>query len=162
MRSEHPDEQCSHTESVERRSNGRARKRYDAPVSAPTGQICTVLPEKYDWNGTSSLVPICCSAPRSSRSMNGSPAICSENRVQRWHSTQRSRSSSTFDEIAIGFGKVRFFSRNRLSAPLSQIGQSSGWLISSSSMTPCCALSATADVYCVAIFMPGITVVVHA
>ena len=28
------------------RSNGRARNRYGAPVSAPTGQICTVLPEK--------------------------------------------------------------------------------------------------------------------
>jgi hypothetical protein len=28
--------------------------------------------------------------------MNGSPAICSENRVQRWQSTQRSRSSSTW------------------------------------------------------------------
>ena len=45
-RSEQPDAQCSHTESVERRSNGRARNRYDALVSAPTGQICTVLPEK--------------------------------------------------------------------------------------------------------------------
>ena len=31
---------------VETRSNGRARNRYWAPVSAPTGQICTVLPEK--------------------------------------------------------------------------------------------------------------------
>ena len=28
------------------RSNGRARNRYLALVSAPTGQICTVLPEK--------------------------------------------------------------------------------------------------------------------
>ena len=36
---------------VETRSNGRERKRYAAPVSAPTGQIWTVLPEKYDWNG---------------------------------------------------------------------------------------------------------------
>ena len=92
--------------------------------------------------------------------MNGSPAICSEKRVQRWHSTQRSRSSSTSEEIAIGLAKVRFVSRKRDSArplliawfcsghspPLSQIGQSSGWLISSSSMTPCCALSATGEV----------------
>ena len=107
--------------------------------------------------------------------MNGSPAICSENRVQRWHSTQRSRSSSTLDEIAIGFGNVRFFSTKRDSArplliawfcsghspPLSQTGQSSGWLISSSSMTPCCALSATAEVSWVLMTMPGMTVVVH-
>ena len=30
------------------RSHGRALKRYGVAVSAPTGQICTVLPEKYD------------------------------------------------------------------------------------------------------------------
>lgn len=41
-----PDAQCSQTLGVETRSNGRDRKRYAAPVSAPTGQICTVLPEK--------------------------------------------------------------------------------------------------------------------
>ena len=38
--------------------------------------------------------------------MNGSPAICSENRVQRGQSTHRSRSSSTLAEMLIGFGKV--------------------------------------------------------
>jgi hypothetical protein len=37
--------------------------------------------------------------------MNGSPAISSENRVQRWQSTQRSRSSSTWVEIGSGFSK---------------------------------------------------------
>ena len=107
--------------------------------------------------------------------MNGSPAICSEKRVQRWQSTQRSRSSSTFELIAIGFGNVRLVSWKRESArplliawfcsghspPLSQIGQSSGWLISSSSMTPCWALSATGEVSWVLITMPGITVVVQ-
>ena len=41
-----PAAQCSQTLLVETRSNGRARNRYAAPVSAPTGQICTVLPEK--------------------------------------------------------------------------------------------------------------------
>ena len=92
--------------------------------------------------------------------MNGSPAICSEKRVQRAHSTQRSRSSSTCAEMLIGLGKVRFtppdtanrdsprpldmawFCRGH-SPPLSQTGQSSGWLISRNSMIPCCALSAT-------------------
>ncbi len=107
--------------------------------------------------------------------MNGSPAICSEKRVQRWHNTQRSRSSSTLDEIAMGLGKVRLTSRKRESArplliawfcsghspPLSQIGQSSGWLMSSSSITPCCALSAITEVSWVCTTMPGITVVVH-
>src|SRR4051812_49880205 len=43
-----PDAQCSHTLGVETRSNGRARKRYCAPVRAPTGQICTVLPERSE------------------------------------------------------------------------------------------------------------------
>jgi hypothetical protein len=45
-RCEQPDEQCSHTPDVETRSNGRDRKRYAALVSAPTGQIWMVLPEK--------------------------------------------------------------------------------------------------------------------
>ena len=39
--------------------------------------------------------------------MNGSPGISSANRVQRWQTMQRSRSSRTCGEIAIGFGKVR-------------------------------------------------------
>ena len=52
-------------------------------------------------------MPTCCSAPRSISSMNGSPAICSEKRVQRAQSTQRSRSSSTWAEMLIGLGKVR-------------------------------------------------------
>ena len=42
--------------------------------------------------------------------MNGSPAIWSEKRVQRAHSTQRSRSSSTWVEMLIGLGKVRLTS----------------------------------------------------
>ncbi len=107
--------------------------------------------------------------------MNGSPAIWSENRVQRWHSTQRSRSSSTCVDTGIGLGNVRFFSTNRESArpcasawfcsghspPLSQIGQSSGWLMSSSSITPCWALSATGEVRCVLTTMPSATVMVQ-
>ena len=39
VRMSQPDAQCSHADGVETKSNGRARKRYDAPVSAPTGQI---------------------------------------------------------------------------------------------------------------------------
>jgi hypothetical protein len=42
----HPEAQCSQTLGSLRRSNGRARNRYCALVSAPTGQICVVLPEK--------------------------------------------------------------------------------------------------------------------
>ena len=107
--------------------------------------------------------------------MNGSPAICSENRVHRAHSTQRSRSSSTSDEMLIGLGKVRLTSSNRVSTlpldiawfcsghspPLSHTGQSSGWLISRSSITPCCALSADSDVCWVRTTMSGVHVVVH-
>ncbi len=45
-RSAHPLAQCSHEDGVDVRSNGRARNRYLVDVSAPTGQICTVFPEK--------------------------------------------------------------------------------------------------------------------
>ena len=103
--------------------------------------------------------------------MNGSPAISSLNRVQRWQSTQRSRSSSTWVLIRIGLAKVRLVSVNRLlawplaiawfcsghSPPLSQTGQSSGWLISSSSITPRCAFSATGEVIWVRTTMPAPT-----
>ena len=54
VRIEQPEAQCSQTLGVDMRSNGRDRNRYAAPVSAPTGQIWTVLPEKYDSNGWSS------------------------------------------------------------------------------------------------------------
>ena len=100
--------------------------------------------------------------------MNGSPAICAANRVQRAHEMQRSRSSSTCVDSGIGLGNVRFGPSKRVSPrpldiawfcsghspPLSQMGQSSGWLMSSISMTPCCALSATAEVSWVRTTMP--------
>ena len=41
-----PQASCSATDGVETRSNGRDRNRYAALVSAPTGQIWMVLPEK--------------------------------------------------------------------------------------------------------------------
>ncbi len=41
-----PTEQVWQVDSVVTRSHGRARKRYELAVSAPTGQICTVLPLK--------------------------------------------------------------------------------------------------------------------
>ena len=93
---------------LETRSNGRARNRYAVPVSAPTGQICTVLPEKYESNGSPGAMPTCCRRPRSSSSMNGSPAIWLENRVHRAHSTQRSRSSSTCADRLDRFGEGAF------------------------------------------------------
>ncbi len=179
MRCAQPAEQCSHTLGVETRSNGRARNRYCELVSAPTGQIWIVLPEKYELNGSSSVgssglprnTPICSLDERSIRSMNLSPAISSENRVQRWQSTQRSRSSSTWVEIASGFGNSRFCSTNRLSEwpaliawfcsghspPLSHTGQSSGWLIRRNSMMPSCALRATSEVIWVRTTMPSAT-----
>src|SRR5947209_7699579 len=47
------------------------------------------------------------------------------------------------------------------SPPLSHIGQSSGWLISSSSITPCWALSAASDVSWVRTTMSSVAAVVH-
>src|SRR3954470_8856908 len=123
-------------------------------------------------------MPTCCSAPRSTSSMNGSPEIWAENRVQRAHSTQRSRSSRTCAEMLIGLGKGRLtppLAANRdsprpldiawfckgHSPPLSQTGQSSGWLISRNSMMPCCALSATSLVAWLLTTMPSATGIVQ-
>ncbi len=144
-------------------------------MSAPTGQIWMVLPEKYDSNGSPSPVPICWSAPRSTISIIGSPAIWLEKRVQRAHSTHRSRSSSTCVEIATGFSYVRFLPSKRDSAlpcdiawfcsghspPLSQTGQSRGWLMSRSSITPFWAFSATGEVRWVFTTMPSVHVMVQ-
>ena len=47
------------------RSHGRALNRYGRAVSAPTGQIWTVLPEKYDENGSSGKVLTSVWLPRS-------------------------------------------------------------------------------------------------
>lgn len=96
-------------------------------------------------------------------------------RVQRAHSTHRSRSSSTWVEIGTGFSNVRFLPSKRDSGsptciawfcsghspPLSQTGQSSGWLISSSSMTPRWAFSATGEVSCDLTTMPSVQVMVQ-
>ena len=109
------------------------------------------------------------------KSMNASPAISSDVRVHLVQEMHRSRSSSTSVEMATGLAKVRFSSVNRVSPrpldmawfcsghspPLSHIGQSSGWLMSSSSITPCCALSATAEVSWVCTTMPSEHAVMH-
>ena len=79
-------------------------------VSAPTGQICTVLPEKYDANGSSGNVITWVSLPRLMKWISVSPATSSAKRVQRSHRMQRSRSSSTRSLIGIGFSKWRFSS----------------------------------------------------
>src|SRR5271165_1318676 len=116
-----------------------------------------------------------CCGPRSMNSMKSSPAISSDVRTHRVQEMHRSRSSSTSVEIATGLSNSRFSSRNRdsprpldmawfcsgHSPPLSHIGQSSGWLISSSSITPCCALSAIAEVSWVLTTMPSVQTVVH-
>ena len=120
-------------------------------------------------------VPMNWLGPRSMKSMNASPAISSDVRTHLVHEMHRSRSSSTSVEIGTGLGKVRLSSVNLVSPwpediawfcsghspPLSHIGQSSGWLMSSSSITPRCAFSATAEVSCVRATMPSVHVVVH-
>ena len=81
-----------HVLSVCWRSHGRALKRYGFAVSAPTGQICTVLPLKYDAKGSSGNVSTCVSFPRWVKEISGSPATSAAKRVQRSHRMQRSRS----------------------------------------------------------------------
>ncbi len=78
--------------STSARSHGRALNRYGLAVSAPTGQIWTVLPEKYEAKGSSGNVEICIVLPRLTNVISGSPATSSANRVQRSHWMQRSRS----------------------------------------------------------------------
>ena len=132
------------------RSHGRALKRYGAEVRAPTGQICTVLPLKYEVNGWPGKVATSTRSPRSAKSIWASPATSAAKRVQRAHWMQRSRSSSTSSDRAMGFSQWRFSSTKRLSPgpnvrvwswrghspPLSHTGQSSGWLTSRNSSTP--------------------------
>ncbi len=90
-------------DSTSSRSHGRARNRYGFAVSAPTGQIWTVLPEKYELNGSPGNVATSVLEPRSMKWISGSPATSSANRVQRSQRMQRSRSRYTVSEIAIGF-----------------------------------------------------------
>ena len=120
-------------------------------------------------------MPTCSCGPRSIRSISGSPATWSANLVQRAHWTQRSRSSSTWVDSAIGLGNFRLAPVNLVSPapldiawfcsghspPLSHIGQSSGWLTSSISMMPRWAFSATGEVSWVLITMPSEQVVVQ-
>ncbi len=84
-------------------------------VSAPTGQIWTVLPEKYDVKGSSGKVSTSSRSPRPMKSICASPATSSAKRVQRLHWMQRSRSRRTRSEMGMGFSKWRFSSTNRLS-----------------------------------------------
>ena len=81
-----------HVDSTSSRSHGRARNRYGFAVSAPTGQICTVLPEKYELNGSSGKVLTSVSEPRPMKWISGSPATSDAKRVQRSQRMQRSRS----------------------------------------------------------------------
>lgn len=134
-----------------------------------------VLPEKYDSKGSPSPVPTCWSAPRSRSSIIGSPATWLAKRVHRAQSTHRSRSSSTWVEMGTGFSNVRFFPSKRESAPpcdiawfcrghsppLSQTGQSSGWLMSRSSITPFWAFSATGELIWDFTTMPSVQVIVQ-
>ena len=56
---EHPTEEQFEVDDTFFKSHGRALNLYDVDVRAPTGQICTVLPEKYDLNGSSGKVFTC-------------------------------------------------------------------------------------------------------
>ena len=111
----HPTEQVVQVDSTWSRSHGRAVKRYGVAVSAPTGQICTVLPLKYEENGSVGKVATSTFSPRPAKSIWASPATSDAKRVQRAHWIHRSRSSSTRSEMAIGFSKWRFSSTKRLS-----------------------------------------------
>src|SRR6476659_8831964 len=98
-----PTEQFVQVDSTSSRSQGRARNRYGLAVSAPTGQIWTVLPEKYELNGSSGNVLTSVDEPRPMKWIRGSSATSEAKRVQRSQRMQRSRSRYTVSEIAMGF-----------------------------------------------------------
>ncbi len=124
----------------------------------------------------SAAIPTIWRPPRCCSEMNGSPAISSANRVHRAQETQRSRSIRICVLSATGFGKVRLVPVKRdsprpcvmawfcsgHSPPLSQTGQSSGWLMSRNSMTPRWAVAATGEVPDVRTRMPSVTGIAHA
>src|SRR3954453_10766676 len=100
-----PNAQVVDVDSTFSRSQGRARKRNGDAVSAPTGQIWTVLPLKYDANGWSGKVLTSVWLPRCWKLINASPATSPAKRVQRSHKMHRSRSSTTRLLTGIGFAK---------------------------------------------------------
>ena len=102
-------------ESDSAKSQGRALKRYGEAVRAPTGQICTVLPLKYELNGASGKVLTWVVLPLSMKWMSGSPATSEAKRVQRSQRMQRSRSRCTCELMGMGLAKWRFGSTKRLS-----------------------------------------------
>ena len=102
----HPSAHSVHVDSTWSRSQGRAVKRYGVAVSAPTGQICTVLPLKYDVKGCSSNTLTSMASPRPMKSISASPAISAAKRTQRPHWMQRSRSKSTQLGDGDGLGPV--------------------------------------------------------
>ncbi len=110
-----PTAQPVHVDSTWSRSHGRAVNRYGVAVRAPTGQIWTVLPLKYDENGSPGKVATSTRSPRPAKSIWASPATSSANRVHRAHWMHRSRSIRTRSEMGTGFSKCRFSSTNRLS-----------------------------------------------
>ena len=85
---------------------------------------------------------------------------------------QRSRSRAIVGEIGIGFSKVRFGNVFRVtggpqrnvrswsghSPPLSQIGQSSGWLTRMNSSVEFCPSAATCEVWAVRTVIPSVAV----
>ena len=71
-------------------------------MSAPTGQICTVLPEKCDVNGSVGKGATSTKSPRPEKTIWASPATSAAKRVHREHWMQRSRSRSTRSEIGTG------------------------------------------------------------
>jgi hypothetical protein len=152
-----PDAQCSHTLGLDTRSKGRpgtGRRRRSGRPPGRSARCCRRSTSRRPRRGDADLLQRTAFQQFDERVAGD---LVGE-RVQRAHSTQRSRSSRTCADRLIGLGKVRLTSSKRVSTrpldiawfcsghspPLSQTGQSSGWLISSSSITPCWALSAAA------------------
>src|ERR1700726_3789790 len=81
----HPSAHVVHVDSTWSRSHGRALNRYGVAVRAPTGQICTVLPLKYEEKGSVGKVATSTCSPRPAKSIWASPATSEAKRVHRAH-----------------------------------------------------------------------------
>ena len=166
----HPTLQCPQTLSPLVRSNGRATKRYGVAVSAPTGQICTVLPLKGERKSSPAAIDTRSPAPAREQLQEpvaadlvaepGAPRAEHAPLAVQVHRAATSgrawgRPASPRGTASPPGPNARAWSCSGHSPPRSQIGQSSGWFSSRNSRFASCAWAAGSLVNCVATAIPG-------
>ena len=151
------------------RSNGRATKRYGVEVSAPTGQIWTVLPLKGERKSSPGRDRHVLARPAREQLQEAVAAdlVAEPGAPRAEHAPlavqvheRRHRDGLGEDPLRVAERgspgpNARAWSWSGHSPPRSQIGQSSGWFSSRNSRFASCAWAAGSLVYCVAPPSPG-------